>query len=144
MHAGEQIGESGALVDLEGLDRWSEWAPRTLVGCGELLLQHGVERRLQVLGMRMARAVVHTVLVDDVVGGVARLQDIEGTPHIALAQLEDRLLRCGLDMAPGSAWATHFSAAITLSMRRSTCAAPSGAKRKRVHRLCIAGMILFT
>lgn len=72
----------------------------TVIGGRELLLHHGLEGRLDIPGVRVARAIVHAVLVNHVVGRMARLQDVERTAHVALAQGQDRLLGLGLDLAP--------------------------------------------
>jgi hypothetical protein len=72
---------------------------RTLVGSGKFLLEHGLKDCLNIAWVRVARAVVHAVLVDHVGRRVARLEDVECAAHIALGQQEDGLAGGWLDAA---------------------------------------------
>lgn len=72
---------------------------RTLVSCGEFLLHHRLEGHFNVAWVWMTCAIVHAIFVDDIVGCVACLKDIESTAHIALGQLQDGLFGGGFDAA---------------------------------------------
>ena len=93
-HAREQVGQGHAFVDAQRLDG--------VKGGRELLLEHRVEGRLDVERMRVSRACVHAVFVNEaawLAGRVACLQDVEGAAHVAMRELEDGGLGAVIDAA---------------------------------------------
>lgn len=78
-------------------------AIRTLVRRRKLGIHHDVDYLFHISRQGVARAIVHCRLVDAVVGGMTCLKDIEGAAHVALGQLDERLLAVPGYVAPAIA-----------------------------------------
>lgn len=161
----EKILKSETPLRLEGRYHYEGWmltaqrskvttAP-TLIGSCKFIREHRVDNGFYVRGMRVTRTVVNLCFSRDVIGCVARLKDIQGPPHITLGELEQsplpifsQLYTKQILLSELSSYKmyshTYFSASITPFSLFSTSLIGRGENRKRVHRLCMAGIILFT
>ena len=64
----------------------------TVIRRREVVLEHRVDDRLDVCGLRVASAVVDLGLAGELVRRVACLKDVERATHVSLGKLEQRLL----------------------------------------------------